>query len=150
MYISPMWKQYIAGGAACRNEVSSTMCASHHTGGNMLSTKQLFTTLAGLSLTGMAMAQPRESLPVDLPDGPAKPGFDIERFSNAGNGWFETFHVEETELLRQALDDNRLESRTRMLVIETAEGNLALVTDQMAYHHLAQGTTLGKHWLATF
>jgi hypothetical protein len=31
-----------------------------------------------------------------LPDGPAKPGFGIERFSNAGNGWFNTFYVEET------------------------------------------------------
>ena len=116
----------------------------------MLSAKQLLTMIAGLGMAGMAMAQPRESLPVELPDGPAKPGFDIERFSNAGNGWFETFYVEETELLRQALDDNRLENSTRMLVIETAGGNLALVTDQMAYHHLAQGTTLGKHWLATF
>lgn len=99
---------------------------------------------------GMAQPQPRENLPVDLPDGPAKPGFDIERFSNAGNGWFETFYVERTEPLRQALDDGRLRADTRMLVLETAGGNLALVTDQMAYHHLAQGTVDGKHWLATF
>jgi hypothetical protein len=94
--------------------------------------------------------QPRESLPVDLPDGPALPGFDIERFSNAGNGWFETFYVDETELLRQALADRRLETNTRMLVIETAGGYLSFVTDQMAYHHLAQGTSEGRHWLATF
>jgi hypothetical protein len=103
-----------------------------------------------MAQTGIAMAQPRQNLPVDLPDGPAKPGFDIERFSNAGNGWFETFYVEETEPLQQALDDGRLAASTRMLVFETAGGNLALVTDQMAYHHLAQGTVEGKHWLATF
>jgi hypothetical protein len=106
--------------------------------------------LAAMAQTGIAMAQPRQNLPVDLPDGPAKPGFDIERFSNAGNGWFETFYVEETEPLQQALDDGRLAASTRMLVFETAGGNLALVTDQMAYHHLAQGTVEGKHWLATF
>lgn len=111
---------------------------------------RLLATIAGLGLAGMTQAQPGESLPVELPDGPALAGFDIERFSNAGNGWFETFYVEDTESLRQALDDGRLEADTRMLVIATAGGNLALVTDQMAYHHLAQGTSEGKHWLATF
>lgn len=93
---------------------------------------------------------PRENLPVDLPDGPAAPGFDIERFSNAGNGWFETFFVEDTEPLREALDGGRLAADTRMLVMKIEEGNLAFVTDQMAYHHLAQGTSEGRHWLATF
>jgi hypothetical protein len=37
-----------------------------------------------------------------------------------------------------------------MLVMRIEEGNLAFVTDQMAFHHLAQGTSEGKHWLATF
>ena len=116
----------------------------------MQTTPRLVTAVAGLGLAGIAMAQPRENLPVELPDGPAAPGFDIERLSNAGNGWFETFYVEATEPLRTALEDGRLSGDTRMLVIETAGGNLALVTDQMAYHHLAQGTSEGKHWLATF
>jgi hypothetical protein len=105
---------------------------------------------AALVQSGVSLAQPGQNLPVELPDGPAAPGFDIERFSNAGNGWFETFYVEETEPLRQALDDDRLATGTRMLVMEIEEGNLAFVTDQMAYHHLAQGTSEGKHWLATF
>jgi hypothetical protein len=105
---------------------------------------------ASFAVSGFLLAQPPESQPVDLPEGPSAPGFDIERFSNAGNGWFETFYVEETEPLRQALDDGRLSADTRMLVTEIEEGNLALVTDQMAYHHLAQGTSEGKHWLATF
>lgn len=115
-----------------------------------MSWKFLLPAAAGLGLAGVVAAQPRQNLPVDLPDGPAKPGFDIERFSNAGNGWFETFYVEQTEPLREALEDGRLAPDTRMLIIETAGGNLALVTDQMAYHHLAQGTSEGKHWLATF
>ena len=99
---------------------------------------------------GTSLAQPRENLPVDLPDGPAAPGFDIARFSNAGNGWFETFFVERSEPLREALGNGRLTTDTRMLVMEVEAGNLAFVTDQMAYHHLAQGTTDSKHWLATF
>ncbi|MDX1562888.1 MAG: hypothetical protein R3305_08165 [Gammaproteobacteria bacterium] len=107
-------------------------------------------TAAALLHAASAPSQPPQNLPVDLPDGPAKPGFDIERFSNAGNGWFETFYVEQTEPLREALEDGRLDAGTRMLVLETASGHLALVTDQMAYHHLAQGTVEGQHWLATF
>jgi hypothetical protein len=106
--------------------------------------------MAAFGLAGVAAAQPRENLPVELPDGPAKAGFDIERFSNAGNGWFETFYVDVTQPLRQALEDGKVGADTRILVTETAGGNLALLIDQMAYHHLAQGTSEGKHWLATF
>lgn len=116
----------------------------------MQMTSRLLATVAGLSLAGFASAQPRENLPVDLPDGPAKPGFDIERFSNAGNGWFETFYVEETEPLSQALEEGRIGASTRMLVFESNGVNIALVADQMAYHHLAQGTVDGQNWLATF
>jgi hypothetical protein len=99
-----------------------------------------------------AGAQPaaRESLPVDLPDGPARRGFDIERFSNVGNGWFETFYVERTEPLAAVLDDGRVAGDTRVLVLDTATGRLALLTDQMAYHHIAQGRAGGKDWMATF
>jgi hypothetical protein len=116
----------------------------------MPAASRLWLAAAGLTLASTIAAQPRESLPVDLPDGPAMAGFDIERFSNLGNGWFETFYVEETEPLRQVLEDGRLKANTRMLIIAISEGNLAFVTDQMAYHHLAQGTSEGKHWLATF
>lgn len=116
----------------------------------MQTTSRLLAALAGLGLASFVTAQPRENLPVDLPDGPAKPGFDIERFSNAGNGWFQTFYVEEMESLRQTLDDGRIGADTRMLVFETAGVNIALVADQMAYHHLAQGTVEGQNWLATF
>lgn len=106
--------------------------------------------VTAMTQAGIMTAQPRQNLPVDLPDGPAKPGFDIERFSNAGNGWFETFYVSEAEPLRAVLEDGRVGPETRLLVMATAGGNLALLADQMAYHHLAQGTSEGKHWLATF
>jgi hypothetical protein len=111
--------------------------------------------LAGAALTALghvtvADAQPRESRPAELPNGPAKPGFDITRFSSAGNGWFETFYVQGTEPLRTALDDGRVAGDTRLLVTQTADGQLALLMDQMAYHHLAQGRAKGKDWLVTF
>jgi hypothetical protein len=102
-----------------------------------------------LSLVTTA-AQTPPSAPVDLPQGPAKRGFDLKRFSSAGNGWFETFYVESTQPLQQALEEGKVAADTRLLVTETAAGKLALLMDQMAYHHLAQGRAGGKDWLATF
>jgi hypothetical protein len=90
------------------------------------------------------------SNPVDLPNGPAKPGFDITRFTNSGNGWFQTFYVTKTEALRDVLRAGRVAEDTRVLVTETKSGRLALLMDQMAYHHIAQGTAAGKDWMATF
>jgi hypothetical protein len=95
------------------------------------------------------LAQIRSN-PVDLPSGPAAPGFDIKRFSNVGNGAFETFYVQTTERLKDVLDQGRIASDTRVLVFSTAGGKLALITDQMSFHHLAQGTDGGKDWMATF
>jgi len=111
----------------------------------------LFLTAAavGLLRPGAAAAQ-QESKPVDLPDGPGSPDFDITRFSNAGNGWFETFYVKKTESLGRALKAGTVADDTRVLVMETKAGRLALLTDQMAFHHIAQGRAGGKDWMATF
>ena len=103
-----------------------------------------------LVLPALAGAQGRENRPADLPNGPSAPGFDITRFSNAGNGWFETFYVQKTDPLRDVLKAGRVAEDTRLLVAETKAGKLALLMDQMAYHHLAEGRAGGKDWMATF
>jgi len=104
--------------------------------------------LLGLLLPAAVGAQ--EPKPVDLPNGPAKPGFDISRFNNTANGRFETFYVTKTEPLAGALRDGRITDDTRLLVTETAAGKLALIMDQMSFHHVAQGHAGGKDWLASF
>ena len=76
--------------------------------------------------------------------------FDMDRYSTAGEGMFETFHVQETIPLQQVLDQELLASETMLLVTKTAAGNLALVRDQMAFHHIVQGEAAGKNWMATF
>jgi hypothetical protein len=107
--------------------------------------------VTGAALAGVAFAQFQiKSNPVDLPNGPAAPGFDIKRFSNAGNGAFETFYVQKTERLKDLLDQGRIAGDTRMLALATARGKLALITDQMAFHHIAEGTDRGKDWMAVF
>jgi len=87
--------------------------------------------------------------PAQLPNGPAKPGFDIARFSSNG-GLFKTFYVEQTEPLQKVLKDGRIAEDTPVLVTATAAGNLALLTDQMVFHHLAEGRAGGKDWMAAF
>lgn len=76
--------------------------------------------------------------------------FDINRYSTVGDGWFKTFHVEQTQLLQSALDSGLVNGTMEVLVTETAAGKLALLKDQMSFHHIAQGTDNGKNWMATF
>ena len=97
-----------------------------------------------------AQAPARPPDPVDLPTGPAAPGFDITRFANVANGTFVTFFVTKTETLRDVLHAGRVAEDTRLLVTDTAAGKLAFVMDQMAFHHSAQGRAGNKDWLATF
>ena len=76
--------------------------------------------------------------------------FDINRFLPNVSSLFETFHVTETQPLQQALEANAVNEETPILVTETATGKLALLTDQMGYHHIAQGQADGQDWMATF
>jgi hypothetical protein len=103
-----------------------------------------------LPLSAAAQNPERNPDPVDLPKGPAKSGFDISRFANVANGLFVTFEVTKTEPLRDVLKARRVADDTRLLVTDTAAGRLALLMDQMAFHHSAQGRAGNKDWLATF
>lgn len=76
--------------------------------------------------------------------------FDINRFSDVGAGWFKTFYVEDTQSLQEVLAAGKVAADTKVLVTETAAGKLALITDQMAFHHIAEGSAGGKDWMATF
>lgn len=86
----------------------------------------------------------------ELPKGPAKAGFDISRFALTPVGTFQTFYVKETFPLRKILEEGKVAPDTRLLVIDTAAGKLALIRDQMTYHHIAQGRARNKDWMATF
>jgi hypothetical protein len=115
---------------------------------------------AGLVLAGFVSVAPAAaqtpaaadvvSRPLEIKAGPSKPGFELKRLNTENYGSFVPFYVTETELLSAALKTGRVAAETAVLVTETAGGKLALLTDQMAYHHLAQGKAGGKDWLATF
>jgi hypothetical protein len=85
-----------------------------------------------------------------LPPGPARPGFDVTRFDHSLSGMLEPFVVTSTRLVREALRAGDIASDTDVLITSTALGPLALLTEQMAYHHIAQGTANGQDWLVSF
>ena len=76
--------------------------------------------------------------------------FDADRYSTAGEGRFKTFHVSETQTLQWALDNNIVSPKTELLVVEVGDEKVALLKDQMAFHHIAQGKQGDKDWMATF
>jgi hypothetical protein len=88
--------------------------------------------------------------PLVLPNGPAAEGFDLSRFGWGAHGMFEAFEVTRTRPVRDALAKGVIATDTNVLVTDTPEGPLALLTEQMAYHHVAQGRTRGRVWLVTF
>lgn len=85
-----------------------------------------------------------------LPPGPARAGFDVSRANFALHRAFEPFLVTRTRSLREALSSKLVSADTDVLVVETSDGPLALITEQMAYHHIAQGRAGDTHWLVSF
>ncbi len=82
--------------------------------------------------------------------GEEAPEFEVERAYLADETLFVPFLVEGTEPLAEALRDGVVEEETSLLVMEHPAGRLALVTDQMAYHHVAQGDISGEPWMVSF
>jgi len=79
-----------------------------------------------------------------------EPEFDINRARVGAGSRFEPFQVRQTQSLRQAMEAGVVDSDTRLLIMEHAAGRLALLTDQMAYHHVAQGDIAGEPWMVSF
>ena len=75
--------------------------------------------------------------------------FDID-IARIGGGRFEPFVVSETEPMRDAMSARKLQSDTRLLVLDHPAGTLAFLTDQMTYHHVAQGEINGDPWMVSF
>ncbi len=77
------------------------------------------------------------------------PEFDID-IARIGGGRFQPFVVSETEPMRDAMSAGKLQDDTRLLVLDHPAGVLAFLTDQMTYHHVAQGDIDGEPWMVSF
>ena len=76
--------------------------------------------------------------------------FDIDRAYLVEPSPFKPFYVTGTLPLSEALEQRTVHDETPLLVVEHRAGRLALATEQMAYHHVAQGDFAGEPWLVSF
>lgn len=78
------------------------------------------------------------------------PGFDLDRAWVVDTTMFEPFLVRESVPLRDVLDRGTVTAESPVLVMEHPSGVLALSTEQMAYHHSAQGRFDDEPWAVSF
>ena len=76
--------------------------------------------------------------------------FDRDRLFLADSTIFVPFLVDSTQPLQEALRQRLVDRDTRLLVLDHPAGHLALLTNQLAYHHVAQGTLHGEPWMVSF
>lgn len=76
--------------------------------------------------------------------------FDLDRAWIAEPGMIDPFLVDQVKPLAAALDAREIEKSTWLLVVQHPAGRLALVTDQLSYHHVAQGSIRGEPWMVSF
>ncbi len=76
--------------------------------------------------------------------------FDLSRAYILDSLVFAPFYVEEVRALRAALEEGVVHEETPLLVMNHEAGRLALLTEQLAYHHIAQGELSGEPWMVTF
>ena len=75
--------------------------------------------------------------------------FDVSRARLRGVH-FKPLYVKKTLSLPQACAQHRVHDDTPILLLNHPDNPIALVTTQMAYHHVAQGEIAGDPWLVTF
>lgn len=76
--------------------------------------------------------------------------FDPDRAIISDTPMFDAFYPKSTTHLADALDARVVQDDTGVLVLDVSGQKLALVTRQMAYHHVAQGELAGEPWMVTF
>lgn len=84
------------------------------------------------------------------PNQPVKEGFDTDRAMFFAEPNFTPLRDPEFQSLRSLMLQGDLEDDTPVVVFEAGGQTLVFVTEQMAYHHVAQGTTRGEPWMVTF
>lgn len=84
------------------------------------------------------------------PDQPTKEGFDTDRAMFFAEPNFTPLRDPEFQSLRSLMLQGDLEEDTPVVVFEAGGETLVFVTEQMAYHHVAQGTRRGEPWMVTF
>ncbi len=77
-------------------------------------------------------------------------GFEPGRAILDDTWGFDPFPVTKMDPLKEALKDGRVGEETGVLLLERGDTRLALLTEQMSYHHIAQGELEGEPWMVSF
>ena len=107
--------------------------------------------IAGLfaSPTAPLSAQFTDREEVD-PTMPVKDGFDTDRAILWARPNFTPLRDPDWQPLDAARRSGDLDDETTLVTFEIQGKTLALVSSQMAYHHVAQGEMEGEPWMVTF
>ena len=76
--------------------------------------------------------------------------FDTSRAMLRKKDLFEPFHVMTTHPLREMLAHSEVRGDAQVLVMQRGDRVVALLTHQMVYHHVAQGSTATEPWMVSF
>lgn len=98
--------------------------------------------LMSLPLLGASSASAQEL--------PSAPDFDPDRAMLNDSPMFDPFRVTDMEPLADALSEGKVRNDTPVLSVERGGTQLALLTMQMSYHHVAQGELKGEPWMVSF
>jgi hypothetical protein len=104
-----------------------------------------------LALVAVAPAAAQEMTAVDPdPDMPVKDGFDTGRAIFWSKPNFIPLRDPDWQPLKGALRSGAIAEQTPVVIFEAGGETLALVSSQMAYHHVAQGDVNGEAWMVSF
>lgn len=76
--------------------------------------------------------------------------FDVNRAQLMQEQMFVPYIVDDTRRLRDVLDVGWLDEETPLLLFADDVGAMAFLTEQLAYHHIAQGEIAGEPWMVSF
>jgi len=76
--------------------------------------------------------------------------FDAKRAILSKRDMFRPLAVQRTEALADAVAHRQVRPETPLLLLERDGAALTMLTDQMVFHHVAQGELNGVPFLATF
>ncbi len=105
--------------------------------------------LALAILAPSAQAQRVTEIEAD-PNQLVKEGFDTDRAMFFAEPNFTPLRDPEFQSLRSLMLQGDIADDTPVVVFEAGGETLVFVTEQMAYHHVAQGTRRGEPWMVTF
>jgi hypothetical protein len=77
-------------------------------------------------------------------------GFEPGRAILSDVWGFDPFPVTKMEPLKDAFEDGKVGEDTAVLLLMRGDTRLVLLTEQMSYHHVAQGELEGEPWMVTF